>query len=126
MGCHFLLQGVFWTQGLSPPLWHRQVDSLPLSHLGSPSTLFVVGQSPSCVQLFVTTWTAAHQLSLFFIISQNLLKLMSTKLVMLSRYLIFSSPFLLPSFSVSCFFASGGQSMGVSASASVLPMNIQG
>ena len=97
MGCHFLLQGIFWTQGLSPPLWHRQVDSLPLSHLGSPSTLFAVGQSPSCVQFFVTTWTAAHQLSLFFLISQSLLKLMSMKLVMLSSYLIFSSPLLLPS-----------------------------
>ena len=29
------------------------------------------------------------------------------------------------SFPISCFFASGGQSIGVSASASVLPMNIQ-
>ena len=35
--CHFLLQGIFPTQGLSPHLWcllHYQVDSLPLSHLG--------------------------------------------------------------------------------------------
>ena len=38
MGCHFLLQGIFPTQGLNlcllrPLLW--QVNSLPLSHLGS-------------------------------------------------------------------------------------------
>ena len=36
MGCHFLLQGIFPTQGLNPSLLHWQVDSLPLSHQGSP------------------------------------------------------------------------------------------
>ena len=34
MGCHFLLQGIFPTQGWNLPLLHWQVDSLPLSHLG--------------------------------------------------------------------------------------------
>ena len=38
VGCHFLLQGIFLTQGsnlcLSVLYW--QVDSLPLSYLGSP------------------------------------------------------------------------------------------
>ena len=38
----------------------------------------VVSQSLSCVRLFATPWTAAHQASLPFIISQSLLKLMST------------------------------------------------
>ena len=38
--------------------------------------LFVV-QSLSCAQLFATPWTAAHQTSLSFTISQSLLKLMS-------------------------------------------------
>ena len=34
MGCHFLLQGIFPTQGLNPsPAW--QADSSPMSHLGS-------------------------------------------------------------------------------------------
>ena len=36
LGCHFLLQGIFPTQGLNPgllSLLHWQVDSLPLSHL---------------------------------------------------------------------------------------------
>ena len=36
VGCHFLLQGIFPTQGLNPHLLHWQVDSLPLSHQGSP------------------------------------------------------------------------------------------
>ena len=37
VGCHFLLQGIFLTQSLNPCLLYllnRQVDSLPLSHLG--------------------------------------------------------------------------------------------
>ena len=34
--CHFLLQGIFPTQGLNLCLLHWQVDSLPLSHQGSP------------------------------------------------------------------------------------------
>ena len=33
VGCHFLLQGIFPTQGLNLCLLHWQVDSLPLSHL---------------------------------------------------------------------------------------------
>ena len=27
VGCHFLLQGIFWTQGLNPHLLHWQADS---------------------------------------------------------------------------------------------------
>ena len=34
--CHFLLQGIFLTQGLNPCLQHWLGDSLPWSHLGSP------------------------------------------------------------------------------------------
>ena len=36
VGYHFLLQGIFPTQGLNLCLLHWRVDSLPLSHLGSP------------------------------------------------------------------------------------------
>ena len=39
VGCQFLLQGIFPTQGSNPRLLcllHGQVDSLPLSHLKSP------------------------------------------------------------------------------------------
>ena len=90
-------------------------------------------QSLSHVQLFVTPCTAACQASLSITKFQSLLKLMSIKSVMPSNHLIlwrlFSSclqSFPAPgSFPMSEFFASGGQSIGVSASASVLPMNTQ-
>ena len=36
VGHHFLLQGIFPTQGSNPCLLHWQVDSLPLSHQGGP------------------------------------------------------------------------------------------
>ena len=48
----------------------------------------------SLVQLFVTTWTVAHQASLSSTISLSLLKLMSTELVMLSNRLILCCPLL--------------------------------
>ena len=41
VGCHFLLQGIFPTQGLNPHLLHWQVDSLPLSHQGSQLHLYL-------------------------------------------------------------------------------------
>ena len=37
VGCHFLFQGIFLTQGLNPRLLHWQVDYLPLCHQGSHS-----------------------------------------------------------------------------------------
>ena len=52
-------------------------------------------QSLSCVQLFTTPWTAAHQASLSITNSQSLLKLMSMELVMPSNYLILWHPLLL-------------------------------
>ena len=36
VGCLFLLQGLFLTQGSNPCLLHWQAGSLPLSHQGSP------------------------------------------------------------------------------------------
>ena len=88
-------------------------------------------QSLSHVQLFVTPWTAAHQASLSFTNSQSLLKFMSVESVIPSNHLILCHPLLLlpfpasGSFPMSGLFASGGQNNGASASASVLPMNIQ-
>ena len=89
-------------------------------------------QSLSHVWLFVTPWTAAHQASLSITSSWSLLILMSIESVMASNYLILCHPFLLlpwifssiRGFSNESVFASGGQSIG--ASASVLPINIQG
>ena len=91
-----------------------------------------VVQLLSRVQLLETPWTAACQASLSFTNSWSLLRLMSIKSVMPSNHLILCHPLLLPqsfpasgSFPMSQLFASGGQSIGASASASVLPMNIQ-
>ena len=88
----------------------------------------------SCVQLFAMPRAAAHRVSLSSTVSQSLLKFMSIESVRLSNHLILCHPLLLlpsifPSigvFSNELVFASGGQSIGASASASVLPMNIQG
>ena len=55
---------------------------------------FVVVQSLSHVQLFVTSWTAACQASLSFTISQSLLKLMSVELIMSSNHLKLCHPLL--------------------------------
>ena len=41
VGSHFLLQVIFLTQGLSPHLLHWQVDSLPLSYLGSSKKAYL-------------------------------------------------------------------------------------
>ena len=68
-----------------------------------------------------------------FTVSQSLLKLMSIELVMPSNHLILCRPLLLlssvflasGSFLMSQFFTSSGQSIGASASSSVLPVNIQ-
>ena len=38
VGCHFLLQGIFLTQGLNLHLLCWQANSLPLCHLGNPSS----------------------------------------------------------------------------------------
>ena len=78
-------------------------------------------------------WTTARQASLSIINSQSLLKLVSIESVMPSNHLILCHPLLLlpaifpriRSFPMSQFFASGDQSIGVSASALVLQMNIQ-
>ena len=59
---------------------------------------FIVIQSLSHVQLFVTPWNAAFQASLSFTTSWTLHRLMSSKLVMSSNHLILYHPiFLLPS-----------------------------
>ena len=67
----------------------------------------IIVQSLSCVLLFATPWTAAHQDFLSFTISQSLLKLVSVESVMSSNHLILCHPLLfLPSiFPSSRFFS---------------------
>ena len=90
-------------------------------------------QSLSQVRLLANPWTAVRQPSLSITNSQSLLKLMSIESVMPSNHHILCRLFSFhlqcfptsESFPMSQFFASGGQSLGVSASESVLPMNVQ-
>ena len=115
-------------------------SSLPISYIwemgGSIHSL--IRQMISSVQLvshirLCDPRTTTCHASLSITNSQSLLRLMSTKSVVASNHLILCCPLLLlpslfPSirvFSMSQFFASGGQIIGVSASASVLPKNIQ-
>ena len=119
--------------------WKNLADALLTNHLRLISSSVIRHidissvQLLSSVRLFATPWTAAHQASLSITNSWSLLKFMSIKLVMPSNHLILFHP---PSsclqsfpasgsFQMSQFFAWGGQSIGVSASALVLPMNIQ-
>ena len=125
----------------------REFLFAPFSDDSSPHGTKVVPfksvQLLSHIWLFATPWTAACQASLSFTISRSSLKLMSIESVMPSNHLILCPLLLLPSILSSIrifsnqsvlpsgsslksqFFASGGQSIGTSASASVLPMNIQ-
>ena len=95
--------------------------------------------SCSVVSNSATSWTAARQASLSITNSLNVFKLMTIMSVMPPNHLILCHPLLLlpsifPSIRVpsnervlqmSQFFASGGQSIVVSALASVFSMNIQ-
>ena len=95
--------------------------------------LFLFGYSVSHVWLFVTLWTATHRLpylSLSSRVCSNSCPLNQwCHPIILSTAIPFSSCLqsfpTSGSFAMSQFFAFGGQSIGVSASASVLPMNIQ-
>ena len=90
-------------------------------------------QSLSHVQLFVTPWTTAHQASLSITNSQSY----SNSSPLVGDAIQPSFPLPSPSspafnlsqrqcLPMSHFFASGNQSIGVSASASVFPINVQG
>ena len=146
--------GILLPQGLNPwPLqWKCGVlttgppaKSFLLHFQRTPPLMgpFSAVQLLSHIWLFATPWTATCQASLSFTISRSLLKLMSIKSVMPSNHLILCPLLLLPSILSSIrifsnqsvlpsgsslksqFFTSGGQSIGASASSSVLPMNIQ-
>ena len=89
-------------------------------------------QSLSHVRLFVTLWIAARQASMSITNSRSSPKLMCIELVMPSSHLILCRSLLLlplipPSIGLFQWVNSawGGQSIGVSASASVLPMKTQ-
>ena len=97
------------------------------------SSIHFSSVAQSCPTL-CTQWTAAHQASLSITHSGSLLKLMSIESVRPSNHLILCGPLLLlpsvfPSIKVfsseSVLHNQVARGIGVSASASVLPMNIQ-
>ena len=127
-----------WGKLLPPPLTETiQQEPEKSRSLHSQALQFSSVQSLSHVQLFETPWTAARKASLSITNSRSLLKLMSIESVVPSNYLILCRPLLLPcsifpSNRIFCnesvlhirwpkFSTSGG----LSASASVLPMNIK-
>ena len=104
------------------------------SSIGPNSGNLCSVQSLSYVWLFVTPWIVARQASVSITNSWSSLKFtfplsqwchptISSSVIPFSSHLQ-SFP-ASGSFPVSRFFTSGGQSIGVSASASFLPMNIQ-
>ena len=62
-GCHFLVQRIFPIQGSNLCLLHWQADSFSTEPPRKPQRMecACVLSCFSCVQLFVTQWTIAHQ-----------------------------------------------------------------
>ena len=140
-GCLFPFPGNLPNSGIQPVSPVLVGTFFTLSHQGSltwspvrnPRFQFSSVQSLSSVQLCDSITIATHQASLSITKSQSPLKPMSIKSVMPSSHHILCRPLLscpqsFPasgSFPMSQLFASVGQSIGVSASTSVLPMNTQ-
>ena len=137
VSCHFLLQGIFPTQGSNLCLLHWQVDSLPLLPPGKPISHSLSVQYSSVTQSCPTLCDPMDHSTPGFPVHHQLQKLAQTQVHRTDDALQPSHPLLSPSspsfksfpalgsFPMSQFFTSDGQSAGVSASASVLPMNIQ-
>ena len=135
VGCYFLLQRIFPTQGMNPILLHCRLTLYHLSHQGTREYEITSVQFSHSV---VSDSFRPHGLQPARLPCPSpapgvCSKLMSIKSVVPSNHLILCCPLLLlPSifprirvFLMSQFFASGGQSIGILALASVLPMNIQ-
>ena len=114
-------------------LYSSSLYSCHLFLISSASVQFSSVQSLSHVQLFATPWITAHQASLSNTNSRSSLKLVSIELVMPSSHLILCCPLVLllpipPSirvFSNESALRIKWPTIGVSASASALPMNTQ-
>ena len=129
MGCHFLLQGIFLTQGSSQCLLHWQGDSLSLSHQASPLFTFcsVAKLCPALSNPTDCSMPGYPDLHYLWVCS-NPCPLSQWWYLTISSFATPFSFFLhsFPasgSFPMSQLFTLSGQSIG--ASATVLPMNIR-
>ena len=113
----------------SGPITSWQIDRETVETVAD----FILGEAPKSLQMVITPWTAAHRApcpsptpracSHSSPSSQWYHPTISSSVIPFSSCLqSFSIPGCFP---MSQFFTSGGQSIGVSALASVLPMNIQ-
>ena len=86
-----------WSNNSTPVYISRKKKSRSTSskRYVYPVVYSTVVQLLSCVQFFATPWTATHQASLSFPISQSLLRLMSIESVIPSNHLILCHPLLL-------------------------------
>ena len=140
VGCHFLLQGIFLTQGWNPCLLHllhcRRILYHWLSHLGSPQILHQSVSQFSHSVMSDSLWPHESQHArppcpspTPGVHSNSCASNRWCHPASSSSVIPFSScPQSLPaseSFLVSQLFTWGGQSIGASASKSFLPMNIQ-
>ena len=127
MKAELLKLGISWQDSFASQMhcWDRTVTDYGICGFSSV-------QSLSRVRLFATLWTAARQASLSitnFQIYSNPCPLSQWCHATISDVPFSSHLQSFPApghFPTNQFFTSGGQSIGVSASASVLPKNIQG
>ena len=133
---HFINHKIYFSKEYNRDINCAKADeiySLKYKHQHRKDIVSSSVQLLSCVRLFATPWTAASQASLSITNSRSSPKLMSIESVMPSSHLILCHPFLLlpqsllasGSFPMSHLFTWGGQSIGVSALASVLLKNTQ-
>ena len=123
------MQSTSWE---TPGWMKHKLESRLLGETSTVSDMQISSvQSLSCALLFATPWTAARQASLFITHSQScwnscpsgpLLSISSSVIPISSCLQSFPAS---GSFPMSQVFTSDDQNIGVSPSASVLPMNIQ-
>ena len=128
---HLYLKSQIIVLYFQSPYLNLQLDITPLSqnHYIKIIIQFSSVQSLSHIRLFATPWTEARQASLSITNTWSPPKPVFIVSVMPSNHLILCSSLLVQSFPasgsfpMSQLFASDGQSIGVSASTSVLPVN---
>ena len=136
-GCHLLLQGNLSGPGIKP------MSSVSPWIAGRFFTHWAIGEAQICqfssvAQSCLTLYNPMDCSRPGFPVHHQLLEFTQTHVHWVSDAIQPSYPIVIPfssclqsfpasgSFQMSQFFASGGQSIGVSASSPVLPMNIQG